>query len=869
MHARQVVAVTKFVLPRTISTTIVRSALVARLDESRRCPLTLVAGPPGAGKTTLLVQWVEQYSGTVAWLSCDATDADGRSFWESVVIAVRRAWRSVGSDMDDLLSEGRLRDAAVSLANDLAAAESAGAIVIDDYHYVHGDGEPMSAFVEALPPQVRVVLGSRVDPVFPLGRLRLQGRLCELRQDDLRLDREETRTLLGLLGVSLTAAELETLAELTEGWTAGVHLAGLWLQRNPSADDLLRRLVETDRSLVDFLMNEVIDLQPPALVDFLEVTAEVETFDAALCNALTGHGDGDAQLGELQHRNLFLVPLDWDGRWYRYHRLFGQFLRARLRASDPTRVSSIHRAAALCYQARGDLMSAFEHRMSAGDATDAIHLLSQHAAAAESVEGFQTAAVAVTSWLRHHGRMALDHDPRAVAYSVIILNSTRERSDLRWWLEQLDARWPDLDHATRLVLNGVWSFFHLHEGRPDEALTRVVAAKALRDLAPVADPWLHSLVNMLFQSRFWLDDLEGAQAELDEVASGPPQPAIVTQLRLPAFAAHAAYAAGDLVRARHLADQARAAAREQGLHELNFGLAEPALVSAGLCIESNDFIEAEAHLEHLMRITGEGRRPQLELLGQLEFATLAAAAGDEVAMAVRLEQARALLPDAIPPITARIDAHEARLALDRGDVDTAMMLTKGLGPSPGARRLRVRIHLACRDVDAALALLASDDASTGRRRSEIERHLLMAQALGDVHREQAQQHLRAALILAEPVGFERTIVSEGAPLWGLLESLAVSGRLAAYVGRLLGAADRTSAPARRFVAVDLVEPLSQREITVLRYLASRLPAREIATTLYISGNTVRSHVKAIYRKLEVNCRADAVERARQLGLLAG
>jgi LuxR family maltose regulon positive regulatory protein len=274
----------------------------------------------------------------------------------------------------------------------------------------------------------------------------------------------------------------------------------------------------------------------------------------------------------------------------------------------------------------------------------------------------------------------------------------------------------------------------------------------------------------------------------------------------------------------------------------------------------------EVHLDLAMRIVEGGRRPLLELLTHLQLAQIAAARGDEPASTEAIEQARAVFPHAASAVIAHIDRVDARLALDRGDLATAKTLWSRLPSSATADLLAARLRLATGDRAGARDLLEAMADRMSTTRLTIEHDLLTALASADTERPRAHDALHHALALARPAGFERTLVSEGPPLWRLLESLPARGRIADYIAVVLQAADNVSLAATTGIQAGLVDPLSERELTVLRYLASRLTCAEIARELYLSVNTVRSHVKAVYRKLGVHSRSAAVERGHALGV---
>src|SRR3954454_5247712 len=477
-----VTALTRFSVPHIPNATIVRAALVTRLADAVECPLTVIAAAPGSGKSALLGQWARGFSGPLAWLSCDVVDADPAGFWRDLCVAIRRSWGNAVLAEAELVEEQEPRELAIEVANELAQSGQPGAIVIDAFHLAAPEPAAMLAFIDALPVTVRLVLGGRDDPSFPLGRLRVQGRLLELRQADLRFTTEEIRQVLADLGVELDPVDLDRLEDLTEGWATGVYLAGLSLRAAPEPEGMLRRLVDTDRSLVDFLMNEVIELQPDELRDFLMVTAQLDSFDAALCDAVTGRSDSAGMLEGIRAANLFLVGLDRDGAWYRYHHLFGEFLRARLRVVAPDRVPLIHLVAADAYTERGDLVSAVRHSMAAGDSEAALTNLATHMATASSLGDQDVIGAAARTWLAEYGAAALERAPIGILECVLALDATGGGDAAVQWLQRVEAREPAPAPASRFLLQGAWGFHLLYQGDPAGALARARAAEAvLRD----------------------------------------------------------------------------------------------------------------------------------------------------------------------------------------------------------------------------------------------------------------------------------------------------------------------------------------------------------------------------------------------------
>jgi ATP/maltotriose-dependent transcriptional regulator MalT len=511
-------------------------------------------------------------------------------------------------------------------------------------------------------------------------------------------------------------------------------------------------------------------------------------------------------------------------------------------------------------------MLAVHHSMRAGDTEDAFARLEAYAASTWSLEDQATGRETVRAWLQEHGASYVERSPRGVLACAILLNVIGQGDDAEPWLRRVDAREPELEHTSRFLLHGAWGFDRLQHGDPAAALDRARRAQAVLREGPVHSPWAQAIPSVLVQAHLWLDDLDGAEATLESAEIDPAFP-VPAGVRLPGFASQVQVRRGELSEAEHLALSALAAADDLGLEDGNFGRAEPHLALAAIAFERDQLDDAEAHVDQVMRIAEGGRRPPLELLAHLKLALLAGARGDQHRADDAVEEARTVLPQATSPVIARIDQVQLRLALGRGDAETAAVMAGRLPPSPMSALLAARVHLAADNPRAAYEVLTAMAGEAGStRRIEIEHSLLNALTLAKTGLARPDAALYRALELAEPVGFHRTFVAEGPALWKLLASLPAHGRIADYVAELLASTQRVVPPPKPGTPQTLVDPLSDRELTVLRYLASRLTCTEIARELYLSVNTVRSHVKAIYRKLGVNSRADAVARARALGL---
>lgn len=864
---RRFVAPARFRVPAPPPAFVARPELVDRLERTT-APLTVVVGSPGAGKTALVGSWAAPRSSPTVWLSCDPTDVDPVRFWSALAAAVHQVVPSAGRDaLLRLDQEGReTPDAVASLASDCGTTPGL-AIVIDDFHQAGASPSVVAAFVRSLSPDVRLVLVTRQDPSFPLGRLRAQGRLLEIRDHDLGFSVVEARRLFVRLDIDVSDQVLERLLELTEGWAAGLQLAALSLMRLPDPEGFVKEFANSDRGVADFLVNEVLDLQGPEIAEFLMDTSVLDSYDGALCAAVTGRDDAGEVLRRLHESHLFVIELDRRAGWYRYHHLFGSFLRGRLGARSPDRLRAAHASASRAYALRGDVMSAVDHAMAAADVDGAFQLVRGLAADQLDVESRQAAVDVLRAWLRQHGARHLEIEPRLVLECCLILAAVGASADVDVWLLRVEATGsPALNSEVAAWLAAVWALHRLNRGDPAAALERM--DEALRILGPDVGKnfWVSQWPIVASQAHLWLDDAASARSAVAAARVTVPPSTVVDSVRLPGLLAWAAVVEGELIEAEYQARLATEAAESLELAPTNLGWVFPQLSLAAVARDRSDLGEAE----RLVMLASEGAlvagRPPTTMLCFLEQARLAWAGHRADEAAAMLDRARRIMPAATVAVRDHIDRVEARIAIDMGNPQAAALL-RGLRPTAFQALLEARLLLAEDNARAASQILDDAQAGMSTRRLRVEHGLLSARALARDHRARALDRLATTVQLAEPVGLLRPFIDEGPELDALLEALAGPGNLDTFVSQVLDASGRRPATARRTVSRQPVNGLSDREMDVLRYLASRLSYPEIARELYISVNTLKSHVKAVYRKLGASSRAEAVQTARQARLI--
>jgi ATP/maltotriose-dependent transcriptional regulator MalT len=864
---RAVVAVTKLTIPRSRRPLMARPELSARLDADYR--LALVSAPAGYGKTAVLASWAADHPDEVAWLSCDPSDAEPSRFVCGLLSAISARWPGVADDALALMewAGADTYDTAVAAANGLAALDAPGVIVVDDLHLAAPDPAMLAAFLDALPDTFRFVAGTRSDPPLSLARLRLRGELVELRGDDLRFSAAEMSAFFALHDVPLARGELHRLHELTEGWAAGAQLAAITLQRGVGRDDFLDAFASTDRAVGDFLLSEVLASLPPDLVDFLVETSVLDAFDAGLCVDVTGREEAPVLLDRVLAANLFVVPLDDQARWFRYHHLFGAFLRARLASLGSARVRAAHDRACGVLEDRRDVEGALTHAMAMGDVERAGRILRAALRRSMSMsEGAEVAARALRLWLHEFGATFVETDPAGVVEFLIGLITLDGADDAPSWLDRVRRAHPHADGELAALIEGAWSEHHQHRGQPREAIRHLHRAREFVGGRPPS----HGLMSLLHAAaagaHVQAGDLDAAGAVVEQALAHPTGGRVADDVRVPGIAAFVAATAGELSRADQLAARTRTAADQLGLGDHDPGRIFAGVALVELHLERHEHEAAGRILDEVTRASDASHRLTLQSLVTLQNARLARVLGDASGADALLAKARRLYaePDAAVRHVLGLEAVEQAL---RFDPSTAAPLLADLDRDRVETGvLHVRLALLAHD-DRAATLLLADLPPATTRRLRAERSVLCALSVLERDVEAANGHARDALAAGQPERLIRTIVEPGPGVAKLLLSFTPDRGQDRYVEDLLATARHVVAPVRAAMAPTLVEPLSSREVTVLRYLCSRLTYREIAAALFVSLNTLKTHVKSVYRKLGVASRADAVEAGRRSGVI--
>jgi LuxR family transcriptional regulator, maltose regulon positive regulatory protein len=884
------IAQTKFAVPRGPTATVVRQRLLDQLDEGVQAALTLVAAPAGAGKSALVVSWIAagRAPGPVAWLSLDTDDSDRRRFWRAVLEALARA---TGDEAVAALAvsprEPMSMDLVLpALVDALAEREEPVVLVLDDFHeVVDAVQEDLERLARFPPPALRLVIVTRADPPIGLGRLRLDGRLTEIRAADLAFSLDEAGALFDALGIELAPAHLATLWRRTEGWAAALRLAALSLEHHPDPCTFIEHFAGTDATISDYLLNEVLARQPPQLRAFLLRTSVVDTLSADLADALTGTTDGHASLACLERGGVLTTLLDEHGTWHRYHPLFAELLRAELCAQLPEELETLHRRAATWLAAHGDDAAAMRHA-AAGCAWDVAAELIVDRWVQLLINGEMAALRPLVEAMP---RERVDASPElSLAFAGSFL-ARGDHASAEPYFSRAQQGASLVPAPRRVEFAATMAAVTLYEGRLRGDLETALdaARKLLHGDAVLDGGHLSSIVRAFVLAQLgivelWSGDLDAATGHLERAhAAAAGDDSDWTAVAAAAHLAMARLFRGELARALRHADDAVSLAERRG-----WGRSEPAgaayIVQAAACIQRGEREQAATLVERAEYALRATRERPLCAAHALNRALLLRDRGDAEAALGVLQAARDALDGR--PLLARLSdllvAQEGLLQAAVGERDAGRALLEHAereraGSLPVANAL-ARLRLLDGDPEAARALLAAHlrtdngAATNGVLPSwRAEAWLLDALALDALAaHEDAARSLERSLDIVAPAGMLRPLIEKGSVVRPLLHRQLRRGTThAAIVAVALDALDRGGRDASAPVAAELAEPLSEREHAILLYLPTMMSNQEIAGELVVSINTVKTHLKAIYRKLQAPRRRDAVRRARELGLI--
>ncbi len=891
------------------------------LDSGRQ--VTLVSAPAGFGKTTCISEWVNALELPAAWLSLDPADDDPGRFFTYLIATLQQVDTNVGREIEGVLRAGQLPPGNVistTLLNDLLKWENRCLLILDDFQVIqdHIILEILEQLVTNLPPALHLILITREDPSLPLARLRANNQLTEIRATDLRFaDREADQFLNELLGLSLSRSDVAALEDRTEGWIVGLQLAGLSLHGRTDSAKFIANLSGSHRFILSYLTEEVLNRQPADIQRFLLQTSILDRLNGDLCNAITGRTNSHSVLQQLFNANLFLIPLDDEGHWYRYHQLFADLLRDRHNALLKDQTAELHRRASQWYVHAGMVSEAIEHALVATDYATAVHLIEDHAMDMlmqwhiKTVNGWMQAIPA--EWCRHSPPANL-----AFAWLHMMRGAYDQAAP---YLQRLHALFSDpqtseetADPALTAKWLAIQSMLLNAQGKSDES---VALGRHALEIAPEDDGRVRSLIYLGLANAYQqLDDYTRAVDAFQMIIRyGRAATNSVSELLGSSGLALLAIQHGQLHFAYDLA--------AQGIERVERSGTLPPISTAVygelgvIHYQWYQLEQAHHYFQRAVQVSTLSGYSDAEIYYGVILSRLFQIEGNLEAAVRELQKAVDLMQVVAPAaVREEVVSQQVRIYLAQNQLTAAEALLTGHGFSfqdqfsfpdlnPGQQNvrpvavlylsaLRILLHRARVRRELAISkpsIELADQLIAGALQHHyipfaLEALLVRAQLHATLGNEQASlADCAQAMELAEPEGFMSVFVEEGPPIAAALAALLKHDRLSAaqrtHVEKILAAlagprpqldtrGEQFAPPgpaAQAGSVMALIEPLTDRELDVLRLMVEGLKYEEIAGRLFISVNTVRSHVKVIYGKLAVKNCTQAIERARRLQLL--
>jgi len=895
---------TKLYIPLPRPKVVLRPRLIERLNEGLHGKLTLISAPAGFGKTTLVSEWVADCKLPAAWLSLDEGDNDPTRFLAYLVAALQTVAANIGEGVLAVLQSPQpppTESILTALLNEITTLPDHFVLVLDDYHVL--DAKPvdnaLTFLLEHLPPQMHLVIATREDPNLPLARLRTRGQLTELRATDLRFTPSEAAEFLNqAMGLNLSTEDIIALETRTEGWITGLQLAALSMQGHQDTASFIKSFTGSHHFVLDYLIEEVLQQQSESIQTFLLHTSILDRLCGPLCDAVLGSPSASGQeiLEYLEHANLFIVPLDDERRWYRYHHLFGELLRKRLGQSlVPGEITELHIQASEWYENNGLALEAIHHASMTSDDEMVERLIEQN-----YLEMMSRGEMSwVRFWMGKLSRELVYRRPWLCLYEAMN----------RSWFGQIEEASLLLNEAEKHIraeslaevsAPGAQSMLGYHayvksrvtamQGDTRRAIEFCLTA---RENVPADNLGKQNEIGMTLGFEYFLvGDFINANKTLYEIIrSGYFIRAINNPVAAYALLARIHIFQGQLHDAYDLLQKAAQLIHEaDGQYLGATGLEEVGI--AELLCEWNDLEAALVRIKQgLDFLPWWGKTDDIALAYNtlsrihLAYGNWTEAVG-AIEKAVQLIQTCSVFSEA----RSAIQTTQVKMWLVQGDwlaVDRWAATLENHFSSHDPFRFedelthitQARVFIAQKKLDEAIRLLsrleenAQSDGRMGRLLEIMILKALAMQRMGNT--AQADIALTKCLTLAEPEGYLRIFLDEGQPMQMLLAkglAHAGAGPLREYAIHLLSQFDAeqqpiTAAQEKASPAGNLVEPLSQRELDVLRLVAQGLSNHEISERLFMALDTVKGHNRSIFDKLQVQRRTEAVARARELGLL--
>jgi LuxR family maltose regulon positive regulatory protein len=876
-----------------------RPRLTNVLNEGLEQRLILVTAPAGYGKSTLLSEWTRQINLPVAWLTLDEGDNDPTRFLAYIIAALQTIYKQFAAPaLEGLRSSPppSIESTLTQLINELSLIGEPIVLILDDYQAIEFQPihDAVSYLIEHSPPQLRVVIVSRIDPPLPFARWRGRGQLSELREVDLRFtSRESTDFFTQAMGLNLEKNELEVLASQTEGWVAGLQLAAISIKNSTDRSAFIAEFSGSHEFIVDYLTDEVLGKTPKELRDFLLQTSILKQLSAELCDQVTGGQNGTRSLEQLRENHLFLLPLDTERHWFRYHPLFADLLQKRLMEEQTDKIPTLHQRASQWFVSNDDPEQAIYHALQAEDYEGALEIIERIAERTLIRSEFTL----FLRWLDVIPAKMIQTRPRMLIFGATAsLFSAGDSETVSAMLDE--ALKADQDQEFAGEISALRAIIATLKGDVEESIERSLNAM---ETLPESNIFLRSLViGNLSLAYISTGDIENAADLFSQAAqaaerAGNYMAAVMALRRL----AEMALLSGDLHRAWDIC--------ERGLTVAVYPDGEPLPVAGVLMAVQGDILRERNQLPEAQILMEAGIELVLRWseLGAVELylylARVNRSLGDAEGAQKAIDTARQISArnesSRMAPVI--VNLFQARLWLQLGHLAEVekwereyqpfgtYLEAQGYNPKYHHHLLEIegilfaRLRLAQGEWAESVEILEPfHQAAIELKRTGKVIEILMLKAIASLkmrENDSAIELLGEALGIAETQGYMRIFIDEGEPMRELLtllfedvrkretsSSASVSPK---YLNQLLASLTAESTAVKTREPAGITAPLSDRELEILRFLPTSLTSTEIAQELYISPNTVRFHIKNIYSKLGVHQRTEAVERARDLGLI--
>jgi LuxR family transcriptional regulator, maltose regulon positive regulatory protein len=879
------VLATKLYIPPLRPKIVSRLALIQKINDgiSAGRKLTLISAPAGFGKTTLVSEWVAVCGRPVAWFSLDEGDNDPARFLIYLVTALQTIWPNVGAGVLRILQSPQLpptESILTTILNEITTIPDNFILVLDDYHLADAKAvdNALTFLLDHLPSQMHLVITTREDPNLPLARFRVRGQLTELRAADLRFTPAEAAEFLKqVMELNISTEDVIILEARTEGWIAGLQLAALSMQGLQDIPGFIQAFAGDHRYIVDYLVEEVLKRQPEAVRSFLLQTSILDRLNGPLCEAVTGLPGGKARLDTLQRGNFFLIPLDDKRYWYRYHHLFADVLRMHLQAEQPDQVPALHRRASEWYEQNDLEIEAFQQATAANDIERAERLMEGKGIPLQ----YRGAMTPILHWLESLPTEVLDAKPSLwVTYASASAMVGKSINSIEAMLQAAETALQDAepDGKTRDLVGhvaAIRAMLAFHHNQVETMLAQ--SHRALEYLHPKNLPTRATTTWTLGYAYQLQGDRAAAKLAYNEAISISQESGNIMVTIAAATCLGQVYESENQL---FLAAESYRRVLQLAGDPPQSGACEAYLGLARVFYQWNNLDTAQQHGQQSLQLARQMENVATPAACGVMLARLKLAQGEVDSAATYLAQAEQFVRlHNFVHLVPEVAAAQVITMLHRGNLTSAAHLA-------GTHELPIsqaRVYLAQGDARAALAVLELLRQQVEAKGWVDERLKIMSLQAVAFHafgeHEQAVQVLGEALTLAEPQGYIRLFLDEGPPMAQLLREANAHGIMPDYTGKLLAGFETQGQESTSVSPIpdwqsqsppasqSLIEPLSQRELDVVRLFRTDLSGREIAQELVIALSTVRTHTKSIFSKFNVNNRRAAVKRAAELDLI--